>query len=161
MRTVNTDLGVAAIVIQNSKILLVQEAQGPHIGQWGLPKGYVEPGELPAIAVLRELREECGIDGTVVGVCGIRECLRNGLVRLFIAYRIEADQQSLIIDVDEISNAQYVDVDDLEKIDWISPAMHALAKSGLDDAHSMSMIDFSASQSYPYLVHIGQEVASS
>ena len=38
MRTVNADLGVAAVVIKNSKILLVQEAQGAQIGQWGLPK---------------------------------------------------------------------------------------------------------------------------
>ena len=108
MRAVNADLGVAAVVIKNSKILLVQEARGTHIGQWGLPKGYVEHGELPADAVLRELREECGIHGTVEGICGIRECLRNGLVRLFIAYKIHSEHDSLMIDVDEISNAKYV-----------------------------------------------------
>ena len=160
MRPVNTDLGVAAVVIQNSKILLVQEAQGPHAGQWGLPKGYVEPGELPAMAALRELREECGINGMIIGICGIRECLRNGLARLFIAYHIHTDEKSLMIDVNEISDAQYIALDELDELNWISPAMHALAESGLNDVHSMSMIDFSSSLSYPYLVHVAQEVQS-
>ena len=160
MRTVTADLGVAAVVIKNSQILLVQEAQGTHIGQWGLPKGYVEHGELPADAVLRELREECGINGVVMGVCGIRECLRNGIARLFIAYRIHSEHDSLIIDVDEISNAMYVKFDELNDIDWISPAMYTLAKSGFSDSSSMSMIDFSSTQSYPYFVHVGQEVCS-
>tara|TARA_B110000438_G_scaffold303033_2_gene362804 strand:+ start:6802 stop:7284 length:483 start_codon:yes stop_codon:yes gene_type:complete len=160
MRIVNTDLGVAAVVIQNSKILLVQEAQGPHVGRWGLPKGHVESGELPAMAALRELREECGLNGTVTGICGIRECLRDGLARLFIAYRIHTNERSLIVNVDEISNAQYISSGELDGLNWISPAMHALAKSGLDDVYSMSMIDFSSSQSYPYLVHVGQEALS-
>ena len=39
MRPIPLDLGVAAIVLRDSKILLVQEAQGPHEGRWGLPKG--------------------------------------------------------------------------------------------------------------------------
>ena len=155
MRTVNADLGVAAVILKNSKVLLVQEAQGTHVGQWGLPKGYVERGELPADAVLRELREECGIDGTVIGICGIRECLRNGLAHLFIAYRIHTEHDSLIIDVDEISNAKYVGFDQLNEMDWISPAMHTLAKSGFYDTSAMSMIDLSSTQSCPYLVHVG------
>ena len=157
MRAVNADLGVAAVVIKNSKILLVQEAKGTHNGQWGLPKGYVEHGELPADAVLRELREECGIHGTVEGICGIRECLRNGLARLFIAYKVHSEHDSLMIDVDEISNAKYVAFDQLDDMDWISPAMHTLAKSGFIEASAMSMIDLSSTQSYPYLVHIRQE----
>ena len=160
MRAVNADLGVAAVVIKNSKILLVQEARGTHIGQWGLPKGYVEQGELPADAVLRELREECGIYGTVEGICGIRECLRNGLARLFIAYKIHSEHDSLVIDVDEISNAKYVAYDQLNDMNWISPAMHTLAKSGFSEASAMSMIDLSSTQSYPYLVHVGQEAFS-
>ena len=86
MRPIPLDLGVAAIVLRDSKILLVQEAKGPHEGQWGLPKGYVNPGELPASAVVRELHEECGINGTVTGICGVRECVRNELARIFIAY---------------------------------------------------------------------------
>ena len=101
MRPIPLDLGVAAIVLRDSKILLVQEARGPHEGQWGLPKGYVNPGELPASAVVRELNEECGIIGTVTGICGVRECVRNELARIFIAYHVQTSNQPLAIDVDE------------------------------------------------------------
>ena len=41
------DLGVAARVVRNHRILLVQEASGPHQDRWGLPKGHVDQGESP------------------------------------------------------------------------------------------------------------------
>jgi len=44
-------------------VLLVQSsARGPHPGSWLLPGGGVEHGEEPRDAVLRELREETGLD---------------------------------------------------------------------------------------------------
>ena len=160
MRPIQLDLGVAAIVVKNSEILLVQEAQGPYAGHWGLPKGYVNPGELPASAVLRELHEECGIVGTVTGICGVRECLRNELARVFIVYHVQTDDHSLAINVDEISNAKFVSIDELNDFNWISTAMYELAKSGLNNCSSLAKMDLSATQSYPYLVHIGQQGAT-
>jgi len=43
---------------------------------------------------------------------------------------------------------------------WISTAMYELAKSGLKNYSSLAKIDLSATQSYPYLVHIGQQGAA-
>ena len=57
------DVGVAAAVVRNNHVLLVQEARGPYEGRWGLPKGYVDPDESIEHAVLRELKEETGLDG--------------------------------------------------------------------------------------------------
>lgn len=52
------------VVIQSGRILLLR--RGPTApwapGKWGLPGGYVEPGETPAQAAVRELAEEAGID---------------------------------------------------------------------------------------------------
>ena len=62
MATVSCDLGVAARVVADGGILLVQEGQGRHQGCWGLPKGHVEEGESPEEAALRELAEESGFD---------------------------------------------------------------------------------------------------
>ena len=56
MKRLSCDLGVAALVSSNNKVLLVQEAQGNFKGKWGLPKGFVDPGELPRDAALRELK---------------------------------------------------------------------------------------------------------
>ncbi|MBI5289813.1 MAG: NUDIX domain-containing protein [Chloroflexi bacterium] len=38
-----------------------------HEGRWQLPKGWVEDGEPHDRAALREVREEAGVDGEVVG----------------------------------------------------------------------------------------------
>lgn len=47
-------------------VLLVRISErGFHSGTWSLPGGGVDHGEPPRAAVLRELREECGVDGTV------------------------------------------------------------------------------------------------
>ncbi len=47
-------------------VLLVRiSGRGFHTGSWTLPGGGVDHGEPPRSAVLRELREECGVEGTV------------------------------------------------------------------------------------------------
>ena len=66
MRSNLCDLGVAACVVNKGRILLIKESKGPHSSKWGVPKGFVESGELPAQAALRELFEECGLSGDII-----------------------------------------------------------------------------------------------
>lgn len=52
------------------RLLVVQRANDPDRGRWSVPGGRVEPGEDDATAVVREVREETGLDvvaGAVVG----------------------------------------------------------------------------------------------
>ena len=59
-------LGAYALVRREDSVLLVRvSGRGFHTGSWTLPGGGVDHGEPPRAAVLRELREECGVDGTV------------------------------------------------------------------------------------------------
>jgi ADP-ribose pyrophosphatase YjhB (NUDIX family) len=59
-------LGAYALVRRDDAVLLTRISErGFHTGSWTLPGGGVDHGESPRTAVLRELREECGVDGTV------------------------------------------------------------------------------------------------
>jgi ADP-ribose pyrophosphatase YjhB (NUDIX family) len=54
------------------RILLVRIAPGdPEPGSWTLPGGGLEFGEDPRAGVLRELDEETGLSGEIVGLAGV------------------------------------------------------------------------------------------
>ena len=56
-------LSSAVYVERSGSILLLKRAAGGAMaGQWFLPGGLVDPGELPEVAARREVREESGLD---------------------------------------------------------------------------------------------------
>jgi 8-oxo-dGTP diphosphatase len=64
---------VGAVVTRAECVLLVRQSPGHALGgQWTVPWGRVDPGEAPAEAVLREVREEGGIDAAVEGLLGVQ-----------------------------------------------------------------------------------------
>lgn len=55
-----------ALIIREEEVLLTRISQrGFHSGSWTLPGGGIDHGESPRNALLREVREECGIDCVV------------------------------------------------------------------------------------------------
>jgi ADP-ribose pyrophosphatase YjhB (NUDIX family) len=65
-------LGAYALVVRGDgadgarDVLLTRISErGFHTGSWSLPGGGVDHGEAPRSTVVRELREECGLEGTV------------------------------------------------------------------------------------------------
>jgi 8-oxo-dGTP diphosphatase len=64
-------VGVGAIIIENSRVVLVKRAHPPLQAQWSIPGGVLEVGELVHHAAAREAREETGLivePGELLGV---------------------------------------------------------------------------------------------
>jgi 8-oxo-dGTP diphosphatase len=60
----------AVISDEAGRILLVQRAHEPAVGRWSLPGGRVERGESRRQALVREVKEETGLDVVVVEQLG-------------------------------------------------------------------------------------------
>lgn len=52
----------AAIIRKDEKVLMVQRRKDPYEGTWMFPSGFVDFGEHPEDAVIREVKEETGLD---------------------------------------------------------------------------------------------------
>ena len=55
-------IGVGAVILDCSKIVLVKRGAEPALGKWSFPGGAVELGETVRDAVIRETKEETGLD---------------------------------------------------------------------------------------------------
>ena len=60
----------AVIKDEQGRLLLIKRGHEPGAGLWSLPGGRIEPGETDAAALVREMREETGLEvqaGPLVG----------------------------------------------------------------------------------------------
>jgi len=55
-----------AVAVRDKRFLLIKRGIPPKKGVWGSPSGFVEVGETPEEACLRELKEEAGVSGEIV-----------------------------------------------------------------------------------------------
>ncbi len=77
---------IRAAIIENNKILLVQESMD---NKWAMPGGWADVGESPTAAIIRETKEEAGLDVVPNKIIGVYDANKNGRpLELFHAYKI-------------------------------------------------------------------------
>jgi ADP-ribose pyrophosphatase YjhB (NUDIX family) len=60
----------AFVADPDGRLLALRRAHPPCLGEWDLPGGFVDAGEPPAVAIVREIREETGLEAQLLGVLG-------------------------------------------------------------------------------------------
>jgi 8-oxo-dGTP pyrophosphatase MutT (NUDIX family) len=70
---------IAAFMVRDGKILLIQENLYPDAGKWNLPGGKLDVGESPEDAARREAYEESGLDFVPTAVLGIHSTYRTDI----------------------------------------------------------------------------------
>lgn len=68
----STEASAGGVVIRDGEVVVIvptrRDANGRKV--LALPKGHIDQGETPAAAAAREVREEAGVDATLVGELG-------------------------------------------------------------------------------------------
>jgi len=92
--------------------LLVRRSVEPGIGEWCLPGGFIEVGETPQEAAVRELKEELGIDIQNPRLLDVGSHL-NGYYGdvLIIGFTLQIDEKLKIIPGDDVSEAVYFSIE--------------------------------------------------
>jgi len=124
----------AAVLDAAGRLLAAQRARPPTLaGLWEFPGGKVEPGEDPRMAVVRECREELGIEvatepgpGALVGEVGIRVGSSAGTLRVYRARLVRGHPVAL-----EHAAVRWLEPGELYDVPWIPadlPLVRRLAK---------------------------------
>jgi len=95
------------------RILLVRRSVEPGIGEWCLPGGFIEMGETPDQAAVRELREEIGIEIGAPSLLGVG-CHLNGYYGdvLIIGFSADIDPAEPLVPGDDVSEAVFFPMHD-------------------------------------------------
>jgi len=100
-------LGVAGIVVAEERVLLVRRMHEPNRGRWTFPSGYVEVAESVDEAVLREVKEETGVEAQIVGVIGLRNRVSPNDNNLLLFFLLRPGAGEPMPDGVEVDGARY------------------------------------------------------
>jgi ADP-ribose pyrophosphatase YjhB (NUDIX family) len=99
---------VAAIIEHEGAVVLVRNKGWPE-KMFGLVTGFLERGESPEAAILREVREELSLDGTVAGLVGVYPF--EAMHQVILAYHVIAT--GMVALGEELEDFRRVDPDRL------------------------------------------------
>jgi len=111
-----------AIIERDGKFLLVKEHHPGHRahGRWNQPAGWIDVGERPADAVVREVREETGLLFTPTHLLGIYSLVKENEGRVDTP-RVRRHPLTLIFFGTASGDAEGFLMNEISETKWFSP----------------------------------------
>ncbi len=107
-------LGVGALIFNRDKILLVERGKEPLQGYWSLPGGVLEVGETLEEGIIREVREETGLEVKPVKMLEIFE-------RIIRDAQGVAEYHYVLVDyICRVTGGQLHAADDASRAAWVA-----------------------------------------
>jgi 8-oxo-dGTP diphosphatase len=126
-------LAVGAVLFDDrGRVCLVRRGAPPLEGRWSLPGGRVEAGETLEAALVRELREETGLEAEVGALIEVVEIPGDDCVYEIHDYVVRARNADLQAGTDATA-AAWVDVADLARF-GVTEAVHRVVAGALRGA---------------------------
>jgi 8-oxo-dGTP diphosphatase len=91
-------LASGCIVVEDGRLLLARRGIEPHYGSWYVPSGYVDYGETPEEAAVREMAEETELTVRILGLYDVRawhdDPRKHGVLVLYAAERVAGEAKA-------------------------------------------------------------------
>lgn len=104
------------VVDDNDRLLLVKRSVDPKKGFWCLPGGFMELGETPEEAALRELKEETGLSGQIQMLLGVTSNTSEQYHTVLMVGYLIKDYSGSLEPGDDAADAAYFKYDELPEI---------------------------------------------
>ena len=121
---------VGAAIVRGDSVLCARRSAPAHLaGKWEFPGGKVEAGESDADAVVRECREELGVEVTVGARVGADARIDDRFtLRVFLA-RLRAGQPEPA-PLEDHDRLAWIPRGELSALDWLSPDVPIVRELG-------------------------------
>jgi ADP-ribose pyrophosphatase YjhB (NUDIX family) len=115
-------VGVGAIVLHESRVLLVKRGHAPGLGLWSVPGGLVDLGETTVDAARREVEEETGLKVRIAGLVGVLDRVTRdpeGRVRyhwVLIDYLAVPESIDTLTAGSDAAEVRWVTIDEVDRL---------------------------------------------
>jgi 8-oxo-dGTP diphosphatase len=104
------------LIDKKDRVLLVKRSVDPKKGFWCLPGGFMELGETPEKAALRELKEETGLSGQIQMLMGVTSHASSQYDTVLIIGYLIKKYSGFLEPGDDASDAAYFNYNKLPEI---------------------------------------------